>query len=289
MSQTRVPAQSSGPSGPGLSANLLGRRTRPLAARRTGGRRAWPRWATIVILLATWQLAAVLNGDDRFYNAALIPSPWQVLRAAGDLAASGELWTDTWTSTLRVLAGLGVAAPVAVLAAALTTASRTLSNVLDPVIDVLRPVPTLALLPMFILWFGVGETSKVMLIAFSTFFLIYVPSVEAIRNVDPVLVQAAGTLGLTRTQRYRHVIAPSAAPAIFVGLRMALGTGWFLVVGAEFIAADNGLGYLINFSRIWFRVSDMLVGAAVIAVLGLLGNALLLRLEQRLFAWRERA
>ena len=166
---------------------------------------------SLVGVVVLWQLVSWLNERADWYNGALVPSPGRIGAAAVRLAASGELWTDVWSSTGRVLGGLAVAIPVAVVAALLTTGSRIADVVLDPVLEALRPVPTLALLPIFILWFGIGEASKIALIAFSTFFLVYVSAVEAVRHVDPVLVRAAGSLGLTRRQVYAHVVLRSIA------------------------------------------------------------------------------
>ena len=166
---------------------------------------------------------------------------------------------------------------------------RWCETLLDPVIEALRPVPTLALLPMIILWFGIGETSKVFFIAYSCFFVIFTTTVLGVRNVDPILVRAAQSLGLSRLRIYRHVIFPSALPDVLVGLRLGLSVGFFVIVAAEFIAADTGLGYLINYSRTWFQVDNMMLGAIVIGALGITSNYLLVALERRLFRWRASA
>lgn len=259
-----------------------------ISARRSG-LRVPGKALTLVALVALWQAVAVINDRAGFYNGMLVPSPVAVGQALMRLSADGQLWAGIAASSGRVFAGLAIAVPLAVAVALLTTSARIFDVLIDPVIEVLRPVPTLALLPIFILWFGIGEGSKIMLIAFSTFFFVYVTTVDAIRGIDPVLLRAAQTLGMSRLQSYRFVTVRGIAPQVLVGIRLALATAWFLVVGAEFIAADSGLGYLINFSRIWFRVGDMIAAAAVIGVLGLLSNYVLTLIERRAFPWRDRA
>ena len=193
-----------------------------------------------------------------------------------------------WVSILRILAGMGVAVPAAVVVALLVTGSKAGEVTLDPLVELLRPVPSLALLPLFIVWFGIGELTKIVFIAYSAFFIVYVTTAEAIRNVDPILYQSAGSLGFSRWQTFLHVTLKSTLPQVMVGIRIALASSWFLIVGAEFLAANEGLGFLINFSRVWFQIDKMMVAAAVIGILGLASNYLLLELEKRLFVWRDR-
>src|SRR5437763_1847318 len=163
---------------------------------------------------------------------------------------------------------------------------RLFQTIVDPLVGALQPIPPLDLLPIIILWFGVGETSKVFFIAYSGFLVIFTTTVLGVRDVDPVLVRAAQSLGLSRLRVYRHVIFPSALPDVLVGLRLGLSVGFFVIVAAEFIAADTGLGYLINYSRTWFQVDNMMLGAVVIGALGITSNYLLVALERHLFRWR---
>lgn len=247
-----------------------------------------PKLISLLAVILAWQGLAWLNDVLPFYNAVLVPSPLRILAAGWELAVTGILWTHILASVLRVLTGMAVALPLAVFLAVLVTGSRLAELIIDPVIELLRPMPTLALLPIFIVWFGIGETTKILFIAYSTFFIIFITTVEAIRDIPPVLYQASGSLGLNRRQTFSHVTLRAALPQVMVGVRLALATAWFVIVGAEFLAANEGLGYLINFSRVWFQIDNMMVGAVVIGLLGLSSNYLLLALEARLFAWRER-
>ena len=156
-------------------------------------------------------------------------------------------------------------------------------------IELLRPIPPLAFLPMMVLWFGIGEGSKIAFIAYAAFFPVFTTTLEGIRFVDPVLVRAASSLGATRRELFRYVILPATLPSIITGLRLAFGLSFFVIVAAEFIAADSGLGYLINDARTFFLVSQMLVGAAVIGIIGFTFNVALRRLEDVLLRWRRPA
>jgi ABC-type nitrate/sulfonate/bicarbonate transport system permease component len=244
---------------------------------------------SIVVVIVLWQAIGLLNDHMHFYNPRLFPAPADVVASAWKLAQSGVLWRDIYVSAIRVLEGTFAAVPVGIVLGLLVGRSRWIENTIEPLVELLRPVPPLALLPMIILWFGIGEASKVFFIAYSCFFVIFTTVVVGVRNIDPVLVRAGQSLGLGRFQLYRHVILQAVLPDIMLGLRLGLSVGFLVIVASEFIAADTGLGYLINYSRTWFRVSDMLVGAITIGLLGVASNYLLVALERRMFRWRVSA
>jgi ABC-type nitrate/sulfonate/bicarbonate transport system permease component len=248
------------------------------------GRSAKPLSLAVIILL--WQAIGFLNAQAHFYNPRLFPAPLDVIAAAWRLTQSGVLWIDIYVSTLRVLEGALLAAPIGILLGMAIGRIRWAENTVEPVIELLRPMPPLALLPMIILWFGIGENSKVFFIAYSCFFVMYTSVVVGVRNIDPVMLRAGQSLGLNSLQLYRFVIVQAVLPDIMLGLRLGLSVGFLVIVAAEFIAADTGLGYLINYSRTWFRVDDMLVGAISLGILGVSTNYLLVELERRMFQWR---
>lgn len=241
---------------------------------------------SLLAVIVFWQMLALLNGAVHFYNPKLFPSPADIALAGWTLAEKGDLQRHLAASVGRVAIGFVIAAPIAILLGVMVAKMRLFETVVDPLVEALRPIPTLALLPIIILWFGIGETSKVFFIAYSCFFVIFTTTVLGVRNVDPVLVRAAQSLGLSRLRVYRHVIFPSALPDVLVGLRLGLSVGFFVIVAAEFIAADTGLGYLITYSRTWFQVDNMMLGAVVIGALGITSNYLLVALERYLFRWR---
>jgi ABC-type nitrate/sulfonate/bicarbonate transport system permease component len=171
-------------------------------------------------VLALWQLLAVANGSLEFYNPKLFPSPADIAVAGWTLAEKGDLQRHFVASMGRIVTGFALAAPIGILLGVLVAKVRWFETLIDPVVEALRPIPTLALLPIIILWFGIGETSKVFFIAYSCFFVIFTTTVLGVRNVDPILVRAAQSLGLSRMRIYRHIILPSALPDVMVGSRI---------------------------------------------------------------------
>ena len=206
-----------------------------------------------------------------------------------ELTYSGELPRDVAASLGRVVMGFLIAAFLGVSLGTLIGRSRNMERLLEPALELLRPIPPLAFLPMFVLWFGIGKSSKVAFITYSAFFPIFTTTTDGIKFVDILLIRAAQTLGASEREIFRMVVLPAAMPSIITGLRVGFAQCLFVIVAAEFIAADSGLGYLINDSRSFFLMSNMLVGAAAIGLLGFVFNSLLRRLESRLLRWREDA
>jgi ABC-type nitrate/sulfonate/bicarbonate transport system permease component len=248
------------------------------------------RCSSIVIFFALWAAFSFANARYlKFFNPVLMPSPLDVLHTGVELVESGELQRDILASLSRVLQGFGIAAFVGVALGMAVGRSRLLENLVDPMLELLRPIPPLAFLPMMVLWFGIGEASKISFIAYAAFFPIFTTTLEGIKYVDPLLLRAAASLGASRRDLFRYVVLPAATPAIITGLRLGFGLSFFVIVAAEFIAADSGLGYLINDARTFFLVSQMLLGAAVIGLIGFGFNRLLRLLEARLLRWRKTA
>jgi sulfonate transport system permease protein len=260
----------------------------PSGDRRQGVR--WPgvRWRRYLVplaLVALWQALAGLG----LIPARTLASPAAVARTFAELTLSGELPRHLAASLARVAAGLvlGVGAGTALaLAAGL---SRRGEDLLDATLQMLRTLPFLALVPLFILWFGIGETPKVALVALGSLFPVYLTLFAGIRGVDPRLVEAGRTLGLTRAELVRHVVLPGALPAGLVGLRYALGTAWLSLVVAEQIAAETGIGAMIAQARDFLRTDIILVGLLVYALMGLATDRLVSALERRALAWRPDA
>ena len=262
---------------------------------KAGRNREWRtaavlRAASIVLFFAIWYAAALLNAHIlKIFNPILLPAPHTVLLAGIELMRTGELERDIIASLSRVVQGFVLAAIVGVAVGTLVGRSRRLEYLVEPTLELLRPIPPLAFLPMMVLWFGIGETSKVVFIAYAAFFPIFTTTVEGIKNVDPLLLRAAASLGATERDIFRYVVLPAALPNIITGLRIGFGLSFFVIVAAEFIAADSGLGFLINDARTFFLVANMLLGAAVIGAIGFTFNSLLRRLEAWLLRWRKDA
>jgi ABC-type nitrate/sulfonate/bicarbonate transport system permease component len=265
--------------------------TAPASRRGLSGprlREAALRCGSVLLFFALWQGFSTLNATAlHLFNPILLPGPAAVFATGIELARSGDLARDIAASLSRVFQGFAIAALAGIAAGMAVGRSRTLEHLFDPMFELLRPIPPLAFLPMMVLWFGIGEASKIAFIAYAAFFPVFTTTVEAIRHVDPLLLRAASSLGASRRDLFRHVILPAAVPGILTGLRLAFGLSFFVIVAAEFIAADSGLGYLINDARTFFLVSQMLLAAAVIGIIGFAFNLLLRRLERRLLRWRE--
>jgi ABC-type nitrate/sulfonate/bicarbonate transport system permease component len=245
------------------------------------------RCLAIVVFIAIW--AAVSLGNQyiwKAFNPILLPTPVDVVRAGIDAIQTGELQANIIASMRRVIQGFGIAAVSGVVVGLAVGTWKPLEKLVEPMIELLRPIPPLAFLPMMVLWFGIGEMSKIAFIAYAAFFPIFTTTLEGIKYVDPVLIRAASSLGASRTDLFRYVVLPAATPSIITGLRLGFGLSFFVIVAAEFIAADSGLGYMINDARTFFLVSQMLLGAVVIGLIGFVVNIALRGVESWLLRWR---
>jgi ABC-type nitrate/sulfonate/bicarbonate transport system permease component len=240
------------------------------------------RGAVLGGVLVAW--AAVSYGNRAWgpMNPVLLPTPGEVLVLAVDAVRDGSLPRHVGTSLWRVAEGFGLAALAAVGLGLLAGLCVPLRLALEPVIEFVRPIPPLAFLPMFLVWFGLGETSKVAFIGYTTFFPMFVAVAASLLRVDVMLLRAAASLGASRAALIRHVVLPAALPGIVVALRLGFGLALFVIVGAEFMGADAGLGHLIMEGRTFFVPAQIVMGALLLGLLGSLVNALLLAGERRL-------
>lgn len=242
------------------------------------------RWISPVALVLLWQLASstgVLSPDK-------LASPLTVAQSAGELIADGQLGEAFAVSITRVLFGFLIGGFAGVVLGLVSGLSRWGETLLDPPVQMLRTLPHLGLIPLFILWFGIGEEPKLALVAAGVAFPLYLNLHAGIRQTDPGLVEAARVLGYSRFERIVHVVLPSAVPQTLVGLRIAFGTAWLSLIVAEQINADAGLGFLINNAREFLRTDVVVVGLVVYALLGLTTDALVRLLERRILRWRAR-
>jgi ABC-type nitrate/sulfonate/bicarbonate transport system permease component len=248
------------------------------------------RATSIGLFIAIWYAISLANKHWlHVFNPMLIPTPSDVVEAGIQLVKTGQLQQDIVASSMRVLVGFLIAGVVGLAVGVAVATWRPLEALFAPVIELLRSIPPLAFLPMMVLWFGIGEASKIAFIAYTSFFPMFITTVEGIKFVDPVLVRAAAALGATPWQTFRHVTLPAALPSIITGLRLAFSLAFFVIVAAEFVAADSGLGYMINDARTFFMVPQMLLGAIVIGAIGFLFNFVLQSLERFLLQWRRTA
>ncbi|MBD8804652.1 MULTISPECIES: ABC transporter permease [Pseudomonas syringae group] len=215
-----------------------------------------------------------------------MPAPSEIVMTLSDLA-EGSLWKHIGASLLRVLSGFAIGASLALLFAAWVGLSREAEAYLEPTFAGLRSIPSLAWVPLLLLWLGIGETSKIVLIAIGAFFPVYLNGVAAIRGIDRKLVEVGQMYGFSRYRLTRRILLPAALPGLFTGLRSGMSLAWMFLVAAELIAATKGLGYLLSDGRETSRPDIVLAAIVVLAGLGKLSDGLLARLERRCLSWRD--
>ena len=238
-------------------------------------------WLVPVGLIVVWQIASSLG----WLSTRVLPAPVDVVKAAWTLAVSGELWTHVKVSAGRALAGLAIGGGLGLALGLLTGSVKFFETLLDSSIQMVRNIPALALIPLVILWFGIDESAKLFLISVSVFFPIYLNTFHGIRNVDPQLIEMGRTYGLTRWQLYKEVILPGAMSSILVGLRFSLGLMWVILIVAETISAQSGIGYLTMNAREFLQTDIVLVGILLYALLGKLADLLARGLERWWLRW----
>lgn len=238
-------------------------------------------WLLPVALLSGWQLASQLG----WLSTRILPEPWAVLKAFWTLAASGEMWQHVATSTWRAFAGLAIGGGLGLVLGLATGTFRTLETALDSTLQMVRNIPPLAMIPLVILWFGIDEGAKLFLVAFGVFFPVYLNTFHGIRAVDPALIEMARSYGLSGFALYRQVILPGALPNILVGLRFALGLMWVLLIVAETISAQAGIGYMTMNAREFLQTDVVLVGILLYALLGKLADLAAKALERWWLRW----
>ena len=254
------------------------------ARRSAPSRLGWlRRWVSPVAILLVWQL---LSGTGVLPEEK-IASPAQIGARAWQLAADGTLGAASLVSVQRVLAGFAVGAAIGLVLAVVAGVSRLGEDAVDPPMQMLRTLPHFGLIPLFIVWMGIGEAPKIALIAMGVAFPLYLNTYSGIRSIDRKMTEAAYTMGLGRGQRLRHVVVPGALPQALVGLRQSLGVAWLSLIVAETVSADSGLGYMINPAREFLQTDVIVVGLAVYSILGLATDSLVRLIERKALAWRS--
>lgn len=247
-----------------------------------GCRLPFRRFVSPLVLVLLWQAASTLG----LLSPRTLASPLQIVETGWGLLASGELPWHLAVSLGRVAAGLAIGLSVGAGLALVAGLSRLGEDIVDAPVQMLRTLPFLALVPLFILWFGIGEAPKIALVALGTAFPIYLNLFAGIRGVEPKLAEMGRVFGLDRAGLLRHVVLPGALPSALVGLRYSLGVAWLSLVVAEQVNASAGIGYLINDARDFLRTDVIMVGLVLYALLGLLADGSVRVLERRLLAWR---
>lgn len=245
------------------------------------------RGCSLLGFFAIWQIFGMLNKEFRFFNPAFLPSPSDVLNVGYSMALDGRLAAHILSSLIRIFVGFATGTAVAVLLGIIITRSSLFESILEPILSMIGPVPAFAFLPLFIIWFGVGEFPKIVLIAFATFLPILTYTVDGIKSVNPVLIRSAYSLGASEFKVFSKVILKSALPNIFVGMRVSLGLTFSALVVAEMMGADKGLGFIISDARNWFKTADMFLAIALIGILNSILDFGLRLISKLLFKWKR--
>lgn len=246
----------------------------------------WTRPATRILgglivpaaFLIAWQAVSAAG----LVPSYRLPPPAAVVSAAVEMAQTGELWLNIAISVQRVLLGFALGSVVGIAAAAIVGLTRAGDILLSPTLAALRAIPSLALVPLLLLWMGIGEESKVTLIAIGAFFPVFTTVAGALRHVDPQLVEMGRSFSLRGWPLFRTVQLPAIIPALVSGLRLGMAQSWLFLVAAELIAASMGLGFLLTLSQQTGRVDRILLTIVLLALLGATSNAVLSLLQRRL-------
>lgn len=252
----------------------------------------WPSWLRrlsvaerligVVVVLIVWQLAF----NTGLTTTDTLAGPAQVWTSGWHMLADGALPSAIWVSLQRVLIGLAIGIPVGTVLALIAGLTRAGDDVVDTPMQMLRFVPVIGLQPLIVLWFGIGESAKISLIIFGVVFPVYINTYHAVRSIDPRFHELSRVIGLSRLAVIRRVVIPGALPGFLVGLRMAVGVAWLILVFAEQINATNGIGYLISQAETFYLSNEILVGLATYAVLGLISDLLVRGVERKVLAWQ---
>lgn len=242
---------------------------------------------TLLSLVAVWWLVTAQHWIDPLF----LPSPVAVLQRFTDLFSAGYMGIDLWKHIFASLGRIGVALFFAVLSAIpvgiAIGRSQWVRGILDPLIEFYRPIPPLAYLPLIVIWCGIGELSKVLLIYLAIFAPIVIATATGVRSADQTKIRAAQSLGASQKQIIQHVILPSALPSILTGIRIGLGVGWSTLVAAELVGASEGLGFMVQSASQLLATDVVLVGILIIAVIAFALEISLRRLQKRLVPWDQ--
>lgn len=240
-------------------------------------------WILPVAILVLWWAGY----NAQWVNPVLFSSPWEVARTLWAAILDGSFTTNLSASLARWFLGFAIGAVLGLLFGALTGLSRTAERLLDPTFQMLRTIPIMGLVPLFIVWFGLGELPKVLLIAIAAYFLVYIQMYAGIRNIDRRLIEVGRMYELSTPQMLRRIIIPAAMPSILQGIRLGLGVAWLALVIAELTGANVGIGFWMQQGREFVRVDIVLAALIVFAAIGKIVDSLVRLLESRLLSWRD--
>jgi sulfonate transport system permease protein len=243
----------------------------------------YQRFIIPIALLILWQIVTWLQ----VFSPSQLPAPLDVISAAGELIRRNLLWKHISASSIRVLSGFAVGSMLAIALGLAIGLSRKVEDLFSPTLQAIRAIPSLAWVPLLILWMGIGESSKVTLVAIGVFFPVFTNLVAGIHQIDRKLIEVGYAYGLKGIALAKEVLLPAALPSLLTGLRIGLAQGWLFLVAAELIAASRGLGFLLIDSQNTGRADVIVLSILLLAILGKLSDWVLALIERRLLRWSD--
>lgn len=254
--------------------------------RMTRWQKTYPSWVSaisIAVLICLWEL--ICHND--LVSSLFLPAPTQIIASLLLMISDGEIGTSLAASLYRIFMGFTVGSILGLAVGLVTGTSALADKIGNPIVNALYPIPKIALLPLFILWLGIGELSKITIIAMGVFFPVAMNTYSGVKNVDPLLIKVAVSFNANWWKTMKSVVLPNALPMIFAGLRLAAGTSLLLLVAAEMIAAQEGIGALILHYGDLMITERLMAGVIVLSLLGLVFNLILQWLEKKIIPWKN--
>ena len=256
-----------------------------VVSRMHSWQKSYPNWVSVVsilCLLAVWELIC----QSGVVSSLFLPAPTAIISALLQMIADGEIGVSLAASLYRILAGFFIGSLIGLAVGLVTGTSALMDKIGTPIVNAIYPIPKIALLPLFILWLGIGELSKVTIIALGVFFPVAMNTYSGVKNVDTLLLKVAASFNASWWMTMKSVVLPNALPMIFAGLRLAAGTSLLLLVAAEMIAAQVGIGALILHYGDLMITDRLMAGVIVLSLLGLVFNLILQFLERKAIPWK---
>jgi ABC-type nitrate/sulfonate/bicarbonate transport system permease component len=240
-----------------------------------------------ILFFVFWELFSRVNETAKFFNPNFLPAPTVLLSEGWELAKTGIITDSLISSTIRIALGFVIGSAAAVGLGVIMSKFKAVERWFSPILNLVGPIPTLALLPLFIIWFGIGEFPKVLLIAWTTFIPVLVYTLDGFKSVPSTLIRSALSLGASERQVFTRVMLPSAIPNFLVGAQVSLGLSFSALIVSEMMGAKSGLGYIIVDARNYFKISNMFIAIILIGLEYSLFSYLLKLVEKRVMAWRK--
>lgn len=242
---------------------------------------------SLIVFFVIWQIVTQLNYSYQWFNVKFLPSPIDIVKKAMEYIGDGTLWLHTSVSIRRILVGFTIGGVLAIVIGIVFANSRMIEAWFSPIINLLGPIPPYALLPIIIIWFGIGEVSKVGLIAYCTFMTMLPYITDGLKNTPPVLIRAATSLGAGQWQIFTRVMLPNALPNVFVGMKVTLAMTFGALMVSEMLGASKGLGYMIINAKQWFKMDDMFLSIIMIGLIYIIMFSIIQFVEHIVLKWKN--